>query len=275
MGRSGAGARRQGRCDGTQHGIAGRPGRALRRRPVAHPAGRHRPERGLRRGQAGARPLRASRHCREQRGLRPVRVHRGTLPARGARSDRDECLWGAVDHPGRAAVPARAGQRAHHPGVLDRGHHGVPVGRHVSRVEVGAGRVFAGAGAGGRPVRRARHADRAGRLRHRLGRGLGEARRSAAGIRRRSRRRAGRAQQAVGQPGKSGGLSGRACCGWSTPRSRRCECFSARLRWRRPRQTTRAGSAPGRSGSPSRSSRRADRRFTRPVRTAWRTSAGG
>ena len=46
----------------------------------------------------------------------------------------------------------------------------VPERRHLPRVEVGAGGVQPGAGPGGRRLRHQGHADRAGRLRHRLGR---------------------------------------------------------------------------------------------------------
>ena len=54
--------------------------------------------------------------------------------------------------------PAGAAQRPHHPGVVDRRHHRVPERRHLPRLQVGAGGLLAVAGAGGRAVRRARHA---------------------------------------------------------------------------------------------------------------------
>ena len=57
--------------------------------------------------------------------------------------DRDQPVRRAVGDPGGAAVPARAGQRPHHPGVLDRRHLGVPARRHLPRVQVGRSRASA------------------------------------------------------------------------------------------------------------------------------------
>ena len=202
MGDRRAGAGRQGRRHGTQHRVAGRLGREVRRRAAAATVGRHGSRSRLRRGETGARPLRAPGHRGEQRRLRPVRVRRGTVRARRTGPDRDQRVRRPVGHPGRAAVPARAAQRPHHPGLLDRRHHRVSLGRHVPRVEVGAGGLLAGAGPGGRAVRRARHVDRTGRLRHRLGGPVGQARRSDTGLRRGACRCRGRTKPAVGQPGR-------------------------------------------------------------------------
>ena len=60
-------------------------------------------------------------------------------------------------------LPARAGQRAHHPGLVDRRHLGVPVGWDVPRLQVGAGGLQPGAGPRGRRLRHPRDAGRAGR----------------------------------------------------------------------------------------------------------------
>ena len=75
---------------------------------------------------AGARAVRAAGRGRQQRRLRPVRDGRGAERGGGPRPDRDQRVRRAVGHPGRAAVPARAAQRPHHPGVVDRRHLGVP-----------------------------------------------------------------------------------------------------------------------------------------------------
>ena len=164
MGDRRVGAGRQGRGHGAEHRDAGRPGGQVRRRGAADPVGRHRSGRGLRRGQAGARSLRAPGHRRQQRRLRPVRLRRGSIRTRRTRPDRNQRVRRAVDHPGRIAVPARAAQRAHHPGVLDRRHHRVSERRYLPRVKVGAGGLLPSAGPRGRFVRHPRHADRAGRL---------------------------------------------------------------------------------------------------------------
>ena len=80
-----------------------------------------------------------------------------------------------------------------------------PQRRHLPRVQVGAGGAEPGAGAGGGAVRHPRHADRAGRLLHRLGRLVGQARRAAARLRRLPRggaADAARAQPEAGRPGR-------------------------------------------------------------------------
>ena len=92
---------------------------------------------------AGARPLRPARHRRQQRRLRPLRDDRGDHRGRGASPARDQPVRRAVGHPGRPALPARAGQRPHHPGLVDRRHLGLPAGRHLPRVEVGRSRASA------------------------------------------------------------------------------------------------------------------------------------
>ena len=59
-----------------------------------------------------------------------------------ARDQMETNLFGAaLGDPGRPAVPAQAGLRAHHPGVLDRWDLRVPARRDVPRVQVGARRV--------------------------------------------------------------------------------------------------------------------------------------
>ena len=87
---------------------------------AADRARRHRPGGGLRGRAAGARALRPARRRRQQRRLRPVRHGRGAQRGRGPRPDRDQPVRRALGHPGGAALPARAGQRAHPPGLLDR-----------------------------------------------------------------------------------------------------------------------------------------------------------
>ena len=77
--------------------------------------------------------------------------------AQGA--DRDESVWRAVDHPGRAAVSARARQWAHHSGVLDRRYFRISHRRAVSRLEMGVGRVLAGPQPGSVDIRYPRDTD--------------------------------------------------------------------------------------------------------------------
>ena len=125
---------------------------------AADRARRHRPGGRLRRRRAGARALRPARRRRQQRRLRPVRHGRGAQRGRGPRPDGDQPVRRAVGHPGGAAAPARAGQRPHHPGVLHRRHLGVPDGRDLPRVQVGAGGLQPVAGPGGRRLRHQGHA---------------------------------------------------------------------------------------------------------------------
>ena len=75
---------------------------------------------------AGARALRPPRRRGQQRRLRPVRHGRGAHRAGGARADRDQPVRGALGDPGGAAVPARAGRRAHPAGLVDRRDQRVP-----------------------------------------------------------------------------------------------------------------------------------------------------
>ena len=97
-------------------------------------------------------------------------------------------------------------------------------------------------------LRRQGHADRAGRVRHRLGRPLGRHADAAAGVRRgprggRERGRARRGPRATRpRPGRRSSTS-------STPTSRRCGSSSATRRWASPPPTTRRGWRPGGSGS--------------------------
>ena len=166
------------------------------------------------------------RHRGEQRRLRPIRVRRGAIRARRTRSDRNQRLWGTVDHPGRTTLSARAGQRPHHPGLLDRGHHRVPLGRHLPCLEVGAGRLLTGAGTRGRSVRCARHADRA----RAASAPTGPATRPSMPIRCRptttSAPPSKAETQAAGGPARVTRRRPRPPCSRSsTPKSPRCECF--------------------------------------------------
>ena len=112
-------------------------------------------------------------------------------------------------------------------------------------------------------VRHPRHADRAGRLRHRLGGPLGQALRAAARLRRLPR---GGAADATGAQPEAGRPDGQrqAVLRSSTPRSRRCGCSSATARSPSRPPTTSRGSRRGGSGSRCRSPRaaRAERRMT-------------
>ena len=60
-------------------------------------------------------------------------------------------------------IPARAGERPHHPGVVDRRDLRVPAGRHLPRLQVGARGLQPGARRRRSRVRRPRDAGRAGR----------------------------------------------------------------------------------------------------------------
>ena len=249
MDRRCARTRRQGGRHSPKHRIAGRPRRAIRRRAAADPVGRHRPRRGLRGRQAGTRPFRPVGHRGEQRRLRRVRVHRRSIGAGSTGSVGNQCVWRVVGHPGRVALPARAAQRPHHPGVLDRRHHRVRQPGPLSRFQVGAGGVLPVAGSGGGTVRRARHVDRTGRLRHRLGRRVGQPRPAVSLPTTRCTPRS--------TPDVANGRRTRAtrrhrrprCSRWWTPRNRRCGCSSARYRCSWPRPITKAGCAIGSSGS--------------------------
>ena len=160
--------------------------------------------------------------------------------ARGARPDRDQRVRRAVGDPGRAALPAGPAQRPHHPGVVDRRHHRLPERRDLPRVEVGAGGLLPVAGAGGRAVRHPRHADRARRLLHRLGRFVVEARppRCPTTTRCTPRptvcARSGRPSPAIREHRRR--RSSRS----STRPNRRCGCSSGRRRCNWPRPTTRS-----------------------------------
>ncbi len=174
-----------------------------------------------------ARALRPARRRGQQRRLRPVRVHRGAQRAGVPRPARDQRLRRDVGDPGGAPVPARAGVRPHPPGLVDRRHLGVPEHRRLPRLEVGARGLLAGARAGGGRVRHPRDADRAGRLRDRLGRRLGQARDPAAGVRRGAsagRRVAADPQQR--RPGRPAGLGASRPRGGRRGRTRRCASSS-------------------------------------------------
>ena len=164
---------------------------------------------------------------------------------RGPRPARDQLLRRAVGHPGGAADPARAGQRPHPAGLLDRRHLRLPAGRDLSRVQVGARGHQPGAGPGGRRLRRQGHADRAGRVLHRLGRLVGQALRGTAGLRRLPQEGAGAAGSAHGRAGRSDGERRGRRSASSTPRTRRCGASSARRRWASPRSDYASRLEPG------------------------------
>ena len=82
------------------------------------------------------------------------------------------------------ALPPRAGQRPHHPGLVDRRHLGVPAGRDLPRLQVGARRLQPGTRPGSGGLRDPCDAGGARCVLDRLGRIVVEHLRAPAGVRR-------------------------------------------------------------------------------------------
>ncbi|CAA9231766.1 MAG: Short-chain dehydrogenase/reductase SDR, partial [uncultured Blastococcus sp.] len=184
---------------------ARRPRAAVRRPGPAPAAGRGRPRRRVRRRQGRPRPVRPAGRRRQQRRLRTVRDDRGDLRGRGPRPVRHQRVRRALRHPGRAALPPRAGLRPHPAGQQHRRHQRLPEHRHLQRLQVGPRGVQPVVGRGGRRLRHQGHPHRARRVRHRLGRLVGEARHAGPRLRRLPREGRRAAQGPRRQPRRTAG----------------------------------------------------------------------
>ena len=117
---------------------AQRPGRDLRRADAPARARRHGPGRGVRCRGPCARAVRETRRRHQQRRLRTERRGGRGVGATGAGPVRHQLLRCTLGDPGCTALPARAGQRSHHSGLVRRRHHRGSTTQHLQRVEVGA-----------------------------------------------------------------------------------------------------------------------------------------
>ena len=181
-------------------------------------------------------------------GLRALRLRGGAQRAGRPGPAGDQPVRRAVGDPGGAAVPAGAGQRAHHPGLLHRRDLRVPdVGAyHASKWGLeGLSQALAQEV---KPLRHPRHAGRAGRVRHRLGGPVGQ---DSAQLRPTTRS----ARWPPKERAKRVSCAGRAAATReailpsSTPSSRRCGSSWARRRWVSRPPTTSPGWRPGANGS--------------------------
>ena len=181
------------------------------------------------------RPVRPARRRRQQRRLRPVRHDRGDLRGRGARPVRHQRVRRAVRHPGRAALPARAGLGPHPAGLQHRRDQRLPEHRHLQRLQVGARGVQPVARRRGRRLRHQGHDHRARRVTPPTGAAprpstpqpnpAYDAYREKAAEQRKAR---------AGNPGRPGRPPATPSCRSWTPRTRRCGSSSATARWASP-----------------------------------------
>ena len=203
---------------------------------------------------AGARALRAPRRRRQQRGLRAVRDHRGAHARPEARDQLETNVFGAL-WVTQAALPFLREQRSGHivqvssiGGITAFPNVGI---YHASKWALeGFSQALAQEVA---VVRHPRHADRARRLLHRLGRAVVQAGHGPLrGLRRGPRGGQPQRAQRMPAPGRPHGV-GRGHPQASSTRRRPPlrVLLRRRRRWKWPRPTTRAGWRRGRNGSRS------------------------